>query len=94
MYTYWYCREPLSANAEGLHSAREANRLLESKGQPFWQAESYDHSVRDEKQAARIKAYLENNPVKAGWLRTRRTIGGPVPKPRRISELLISWNLG
>jgi hypothetical protein len=40
--------------------------LPESKGQPFWQAESYEHWVRDDKQAERIKAYIENNPVKAG----------------------------
>jgi REP element-mobilizing transposase RayT len=30
------------------YTAREANRLLGHTGQPFWQAESYDHSVRDE----------------------------------------------
>jgi putative transposase len=48
------------------YTAREANRLLERTGQPFWQSESFDHWVRDEKQGKRIKAYIENNPVKAG----------------------------
>jgi len=48
------------------YTAREANRLLGRTGQPFWQAESYDHWARDEKEEDRIKAYIENNPVKAG----------------------------
>jgi len=48
------------------YTAREANRLLGRTGQPFWQAESYDHSVRDDRESDRIKAYIENNPVKAG----------------------------
>jgi hypothetical protein len=33
----------------------------------FWQAESYDHRVRDEREHLRIVAYIENNPVKAGF---------------------------
>jgi hypothetical protein len=48
-------------------TAREANRLLERAGQPFWQAETYDHWVRDEQQAERNRVYVENNPVQAGW---------------------------
>ena len=48
------------------YTAREANRLLGRTGQPFWQAESYDHSVRDDRESDRIKEYIENNPVKAG----------------------------
>ena len=40
--------------------------MLGRTGQPFWQAESYDHSVRDDRESDRIKAYIENNPVKAG----------------------------
>jgi REP element-mobilizing transposase RayT len=47
-------------------AAREANRILGRTGQPFWQAESYDHWVRDDREYARIRAYIENNPVKAG----------------------------
>src|SRR5438128_303744 len=48
------------------YTAREANRLLGRTGQPFWQAESYDHAVRDDRESDRIKGYIENNPVKAG----------------------------
>jgi REP element-mobilizing transposase RayT len=47
-------------------AAREANRMLGRTGEPFWQAESYDHGVRDEQEYARITAYIESNPVKAG----------------------------
>jgi putative DNA methylase len=39
--------------------------LLHRSG-PFWQAESYDHWVRDEDELERIVAYIANNPVKAG----------------------------
>jgi REP element-mobilizing transposase RayT len=47
-------------------SAREANRVLHRTGEPFWQAESYDHWVRDSEEQGRIVGYIENNPVKAG----------------------------
>ena len=47
-------------------SAREANRTLGLTGQSFWQKESYDHWVRDSDEFERIRAYIENNPVKAG----------------------------
>jgi REP element-mobilizing transposase RayT len=39
--------------------------LLGHKG-AFWQHESYDHVVRDEKEFERILEYIVNNPVKAG----------------------------
>jgi len=47
-------------------TSREANRTLRRTGQPFWQVESYDHWVRNEDEFARIRAYIENNPVAAG----------------------------
>ena len=47
-------------------TAWEANRILGRTGETFWQAESYDHWVRDEKEWERIAAYIENDPVKAG----------------------------
>jgi REP element-mobilizing transposase RayT len=48
------------------YTARMANKQLGTAGQPFWQAESYDHWARNQNEANRIKAYIENNPVKAG----------------------------
>jgi REP element-mobilizing transposase RayT len=51
-------------------TAREANKLLRRTGEPFWQKESYDHWVRNEAEFERIRAYIENNPVKAGLVTT------------------------
>ncbi len=47
------------------YTAREANRVLQRSG-PFWQAESYDHWVRDERELEEILNYIEYNPVEAG----------------------------
>jgi len=47
-------------------TAHEANRVLGRTGEPFWQRESYDHWVRDEREWRRIESYIEVNPVKAG----------------------------
>lgn len=47
------------------HTAAQANKLLERRG-AFWQSESYDHVVRDEKEFERILRYVVENPVKAG----------------------------
>ena len=47
-----------------LYTARECNRILGRQGR-FWQAESYDHCVRDEAELLRIIEYVEMNPVKA-----------------------------
>ena len=46
-------------------TARECNKVLNRSGK-FWQQESYDHVVRDNKELKRIVKYLLNNPVKAG----------------------------
>ena len=53
-------------------SAREANRALQRTGESFWQKESYDHWVRDAKGFERIRAYIEENPVKAGLVHAAR----------------------
>lgn len=45
-------------------SARECNKLLGETGK-FWQDESYDRLVRDDKELHRILIYVLNNPVKA-----------------------------
>ncbi|MEZ0395710.1 MAG: transposase [Anaerolineales bacterium] len=46
-------------------SAALCNRLL-GRGGAFWQHESYDHLVRNEREYERILAYILENPVKAG----------------------------
>lgn len=45
-------------------SAFQANQVLQRKGR-FWQPESYDHMVRNEKEFYNIVRYIANNPVKA-----------------------------
>jgi len=47
------------------HTARQANLILGRQG-AFWQAESYDHVVRNEGEFERIIHYILQNPVKAG----------------------------
>jgi len=39
-------------------TAHEANRILGRTG-PFWQAESYDHPVRDRREFGPIHGYIE-----------------------------------
>jgi len=46
-------------------TAKEANRLLGRSGD-FWQAEYYDHLIRDETDFAHAVRYVLNNPTKAG----------------------------
>jgi REP element-mobilizing transposase RayT len=55
---------------EILHSwksftAKEANRLLKRSGE-FWQAEYYDHLVRDDADFNHSVRYVLDNPIKAG----------------------------
>jgi putative transposase len=48
-------------------TAREANLLLKKQG-TFWQKESYDHYVRNDRELDNIINYILNNPVKAGLI--------------------------
>ena len=59
----------LLCNLKG-YSARRANQLLNSTGQPFWQNESYDRLVRNGEEFRRIEGYILNNPVKAGLVKS------------------------
>ena len=47
------------------YTATEANKVLGRRGR-FWQPESYDHIVRNEKELQRIRRYVLNNPLKVG----------------------------
>lgn len=47
-------------------TARRANAILGRTGKHFWQDESFDHWVRNEAEFARIRSYIERNPVSAG----------------------------
>jgi len=54
------------------YTAREANKLIGCYG-AFWQHESYDHVVRDERELDRIVQYVLNNPVSAGLTKDPET---------------------
>ena len=64
--------DPLDSIPRVMQSLKgcQANKILNRTGQPFWQKESYDHWVRDARELANIARYIENNPVKAGFVRT------------------------
>jgi len=62
---------PRSELHEILHSwksftAKEANKLLKRAGD-FWQAEYYDHLIRDEADFLHAVRYVLDNPIKAGF---------------------------
>ncbi len=47
------------------YTAHEANKILERTGQ-FWQPESFDRYIRNQRHFLSVVRYIENNPVKAG----------------------------
>jgi len=49
------------------YTAWKANEVLGRSG-TFWEAESYDHYVRDDAEFHRIVHYIAHNPVKAGFV--------------------------
>jgi putative transposase len=49
-------------------TAKRGNAMLGLTGTPFWQDESYDHTVRNEREFERIRNYIEENPVRAGFV--------------------------
>jgi len=55
----------LTKSLKGI-TAKRGNTLLGFTGGPFWQAKSYDHLVREEREFEKIKRYIEWNPVRAG----------------------------
>ena len=61
----WVPLPKLTKSIKGI-TAKRANNILGLTGTPFWQEESYDHLVRDEREFERIRGYIEQNPVRAG----------------------------
>jgi len=47
-------------------TAKRANAMLSLTGSSFWQDESYDHLVRQDREFDKIRRYIEENPVRAG----------------------------
>jgi REP element-mobilizing transposase RayT len=50
-------------------TSRKANKTLHRAGE-FWQTESFDHWIRNEEEHARLVAYVEGNPLKAGFCKS------------------------
>jgi REP element-mobilizing transposase RayT len=50
-------------------TAKRANAMLALTGNRFWQEESYDHCVRNQRESERVRNYIEENPVRAGLVR-------------------------
>ena len=55
----------LTKSLKGI-TAKRANAMLGLTGHAFWQEESFDHLVRDDREFSRIERYIENKPVRAG----------------------------
>jgi putative transposase len=55
----------LTKSLKGI-TAKRANTILALTGRPFWQEESYDHLVRQQREFETIRRYIEENPVRAG----------------------------
>jgi len=49
-------------------TARAANLILRRTGRPFWQDESFDHWIRDDRDFMKTLHYIEHNPVAAGFV--------------------------
>ena len=67
VHVLWTLAVPL-ARATGAikgYTAQRANQALGRSG-PFWQRESFDRVVRSAGESARIRRYIEWNPVHAG----------------------------
>jgi REP element-mobilizing transposase RayT len=67
VHLLWTPQMPLAALVRQVKgpTALGANRLLGRTGEPFWQAEYFDRIVRNQKEFAQIRRYIEWNPVKA-----------------------------
>ena len=63
--------QDLASTVRGIKgsSARDANRLLNRSGSPFWARDYFDRRIRDREHEGRVTRYIENNPVKAGLCR-------------------------
>src|SRR4029077_227479 len=59
----------LTKSLKGITTKR-ANARMALTGSPFWQEESFDHLVRNQREFEKIRSYIEENPVRAGLVRT------------------------
>jgi REP element-mobilizing transposase RayT len=55
----------LTKSLKGI-TAKRANAILALTGNPFWQEETFDRTVRNQQEFEKIRNYIEANPVRAG----------------------------
>jgi REP element-mobilizing transposase RayT len=65
-------------------TAKEANKLLHRSGD-FWQAESYDHLIRNAADFRHAVRYVLNNPIRAG-LKNWKCVGLTERGARKLRE--------
>jgi REP element-mobilizing transposase RayT len=65
------------------YTANECNKLL-GRSDDFWQTETFDRYIRNEKHYYNAIRYIENNPVKAGLV--RKAEDWPWSSARRRAE--------
>jgi len=85
-------------------TAKRPNQILGLTGQAFWQEEGYDRWVRDGKEFDRLRAYIEQNPVRAGLVKapehypwssaTKEQAGQGAPRPRGAAPLHLFTDAG
>jgi REP element-mobilizing transposase RayT len=94
--------EPLKRALRGWkwHVAKEANRLLGTSGM-FWQADWFDRWARTETEIGRMRAYIRQNPMKAGlvgrwdeylWTRSETSVATQRGQPDRASGKALAFN--
>jgi len=52
------------------YTSKEVNKILGREG-TFWEEDYFDRYIRDETHFGRVVRYIENNPVKAGLVKTK-----------------------
>ncbi|HEV2691907.1 MAG TPA: transposase [Verrucomicrobiae bacterium] len=62
---------PLPEILQGWKSftSKAINRILKRQGE-FWQTDYFDRYIRDEEHFGKVLRYIENNPVKAGLVKS------------------------
>jgi len=74
-------------------TSRVANRILGRTGLPFWQDESFDHSVPSTDEFRDLADYVERNPVKAGLAETAALVQCMADDGNRSSAPPLVFNL-
>lgn len=69
-------------------TAKEINRLLNRSGR-FWQRESFDTTIRNDKHLYHAIEYTLNNPVAAGYVDNKEDWKGSWSRPRDVGSAFV-----